>query len=114
MQVTIHKDELWLTVVHPHVPNDDEPPSYFLPVEVPDELVAEADAAWRAWRDVTARIVEMYGTSDTDPDYKATSDAWWKERHPTVAANEKQGIEKAWAEYHEQYPEVTTDHEEHG
>lgn len=96
VKVLIYADETYMTDVFPMPPEDDIP-SLYLPVEVPDDLVAAHEAAWKAYVAVLRHIVATYGESPQNPNYHEEWQAFVA-RHAPAPQPEP---ESAWAEYFE-------------
>lgn len=92
----IHHDELYMALVRRDEPPLEEgQPQYYMPVEVPEEKMAEYDAAWEAFNRIRRDIVDTYGSSTTNPNYQQEWDAF-------IASGREidpQPAQAAWAEY---------------
>lgn len=78
-QVNIYIDEAQFMAIRPAPVGEDDFPSFFTPVEVPDEVYAEYEAARSREFALRTRIVNDYGVSTDNPDFEAQIAAW-KER----------------------------------
>lgn len=86
----IYVDEGPFMEIRPIPDGDAAFPSYYSPIEVPDEIYAEYDAARSRELLLRNQIVDNYGRSTDNPDFEAQVAAWHArfdekdEDHPSV------------------------------
>lgn len=69
-KVFIYQDEAYYTMVFPVRDGDLDGILYYLPVEVPDDVLAAYEAVSEAERTIRRCIIENYGESPLNPNYQ--------------------------------------------
>lgn len=91
-QAYIYSDETYRSQIDRKKESDKDFPEFYVPVEVPDELLATYEAAHEAERTLRHHIVALVGESRHNPEYL---NEWAEYDHKQARA----WNEQAWNEY---------------
>lgn len=96
MKVLICLDEEYFEHIYEANEGGDQP-WRFLPVEIPDALWQEIEAARLRYHELRRQIITQYGPCPENPDFEAQWQAYMQSTEAPLA--EPVDLESAWEEY---------------